>query len=270
MNRICLVFRLTRPWTLFSAPLVVAVALATLTSACGADDSDEARSSPSNGVGDASISEGVDSSGTGTGESAPNVPASTRPCGSSTVNYYGNYTSTYEYDAAGRLVEEVRRYPNPLDGVRIQYFYDEVGNLILEEWDEGFDGVDDRIEYLYRDRLLVEKRFGGSCVNRYSYILDAEGRVIERENCTCDDPGFDHCFTTFFDYEDGRLVRESDDESERLYFYDDQGRLIREESGGSLVEYSYTDEGILVSRIVTNSEGREVNGVRYSFSCPES
>ncbi len=97
-----------------------------------------------------------------------------------------------EYDAGGRKTRTVREGTKPGMAQITSYRYDDAGQLVREETDEGADGsVEGRVRHEYdadgRALAKIEERLGGSSgggapmMRRWSYVYGDKGRRVREE-----------------------------------------------------------------------------------------
>lgn len=185
---------------------------------------------------------------------------------------------TFRYDEKGRLEkvsiiwdDEKKEYDSL---VHIQY--DSDGHLGVIE-DRNRSGILEEKKLLFYDRLLNFRVVGEfSCLaealscSQQSYVLDAEGRVIEEFGTarTCKHLGYKKVimWSTFHYNEDGTLAEEHTHDKDgsaylaKAYTYNSHGDLIRSteyEPNGDVVqlrtnEYIYDEKGNWVKNLAKN------------------
>ena len=160
----------------------------------------------------------------------------------------GEAESTFEwnYDNAGRLIEEIYDAPGQSLDYTTDYTFDLVGNRLQMTTDEGNDGrVDETVTYEYddNDRLLEETLFeGGQAVEGTVYVYGSAGVATQQT------------------LKRVRDLLEGEIDSETRMEYNLQGRLskltIETRVDGELAkvvtqEYTYDEDGIKVTQTET-------------------
>jgi RHS repeat-associated protein len=144
---------------------------------------------------------------------------------------------TYDYDAAGRLIEE-----KDFAGRMTSYKRDAVGRLLVKT---KADGEEHRVEWDERDNIVAITT--STQAIRYKY--DGNDRMIR---ATTERNGDVETELLLFYDKAGRVTREIQDGAEIDYRYDEAGRIINRKSASGAADWNYDPRGLLHEFISNN------------------
>lgn len=162
----------------------------------------------------------------------------------------GETTTTYTYDADGKIVTEIQINSSGKE-TQTRYFYYPNGNVMMKMSVSDSGNVNYNFQpYNPKDMLAWSYGMSEAGGMEYTAEKDAEGRIVKvtAVTATATDPAYNRTRTMTFAYdEQGRLVKTTDtDGDERAYEYDVQGRLVKHTRGTSVRTYAYDNKGRLV------------------------
>ena len=145
-------------------------------------------------------------------------------------------TTSYEYDEAGRLTQEI--ISKGEDKTTYGYVYDKVGNR-TEKWEKG---TATKYTYNSRNQLIKEETLEGAVV--YSY--DANGNLLNQA-------GNGKAISYQYD-EYNRLIQYSEGEKKETYTYDAEGVRRTKENGTKTIYYVSDTTGSLSYTLAETDE----------------
>ena len=145
-------------------------------------------------------------------------------------------TTSYEYDEAGRLTQEI--ITKGEDKTTYGYVYDKVGNR-TEKWEKG---TATKYTYNSRNQLIKEETLEGTVV--YSY--DANGNLLNQA-------GNGKAISYQYD-EYNRLIQYSEGEKKETYTYDAEGVRRTKENGTKTIYYVSDTTGSLSYTLAETDE----------------
>jgi len=182
----------------------------------------------------------------------------------------GDYKDAAEYLGKFRIYYKTAKVKAPAGTFKLDFKYDDFGNLIvsdsLEYEKEGPSVAENAYtyEFEYDEGGRITKRIDGG-YNYTNYIYDSEGNLLKYEVCT---------YERTDKSKEPVLVKTEYLVHQDEYEYDENGKLIKEtyyDSEGnvsSVSEYTYDSNGRII-KLISHNESDEIT-MNYAFEYDES
>jgi len=180
---------------------------------------------------------------------------------------------TYELDESGKILQAFKHYN---DGTRdkIQYTYDNNGNLTEKTTIDSYDEVEAKEVFEYEGTNLIKKESFeyDDLVSKDTFAYDPDGNVVEESSWTEEDSNrrsntYDkngHIEKVLFYNKKDELVAKT------TYRYNEEGKIIgvAEETpyGNSKTTISYDEKGNAIEQIEKNDQGVLNNSAKRKFN----
>jgi len=180
---------------------------------------------------------------------------------------------TYELDESGKILQAFKHYN---DGTRdkIQYTYDNNGNLTKKTTIDSYDEVEAKEVFEYEGKNLIKKESFeyDDLVSKDTFAYDPDGNVVEESSWTEEDSNrrsntYDkngHIEKVLFYNKKDELVAKT------TYRYNEEGKIIgvAEETpyGNSKTTISYDEKGNAIEQIEKNDQGVLNNSAKRKFN----